>query len=488
MDDASLELPVDVMRRMLQTTSARVLDHLAHVGDQHSRGDVGLEADRARCIALRESTPPEEGSALETLLDTFYGLVPKTLTTNGPGYLAYIPGGGIFSAAIADLVADTTNRFTGTWFGAPPLVQLEANALDWLRGMMDMPETTRGLFTTGGSMATFNAIVCAREKLLGERIRDGVLYASTQAHHSIKKSARLAGIAVDRVRALPVDASFRLRVDALETAIAEDRRAGLVPFLVVSSAGTTNTGAVDPLNEVADVAARAGLWHHVDGAYGAFFHACPELRPLLAGLPRADSITLDPHKGLFLPYGTGALLVRDGEDLRRVHSATADYFPGNVTSDMYDPSSYGPDLSRGFPGLRVWLTIKLFGAARLRAAIAEKRALAVDAADRIAEIPGIVMDAPPQLSLFAFHLTWPGASFDEENAATRELMTRISDRGRVLLSGCVIGGASPRSDQAPRQLARVCVLAFRTRQDRIDACVEDVAAAAEEIRRGAQRQ
>lgn len=456
---------------MLDAASARVLDHLARVGGQHARGDVDTARDRALCRAMREGLP-EQGSAIEPLLDAYFDeWLPKTLTTNGPGYLAYVPGGGIFPAAIADLVADTTNRFTGTWFGAPPLVQLEANALDWLRDLMGFPESTRGLFTTGGSMATFNGIVCAREKLLGTRIREGVLYTSTQAHHSVVKSARLAGIAADRVRAIAVDGAFRMRVDALEAAIATDRAAGLVPFLVVSSAGTTNTGAVDPMRAIASVCAREGAWHHVDGAYGAFFHSCPELEPLLDGLSLADSLTLDPHKGLFLPYGTGALLVREGAALRAVHASTADYLPGSAPSDIYDPSEHGPDLSRGFPGFRVWLVLKTFGMARLRAAIAEKRALAVDAAERIATIQGITMAAPPQLSLFAFHRSWPGATRDEENRATKKLLDDVAARGRVLLSGCVlpasIGGAQ-------RQLARVCVLSFRTRKQDLDACVDEI--------------
>lgn len=473
--DASLELPIEVMRSMCDSAVRRVMEHLEHVGDQHARGDVGVETGRALCQTMRE-TAPEQGAPLDGLLDDFFGeWVPRALTTNGPGYMAYVPGGGIFPAAIADFIADTTNRFTGAWFASPPLVQLESNVLDWLRDWMQFPSTTRGVFTTGGSMATFNAIVCARERHLDVRIREGVLYTSTQAHHSVRKSARLAGIAADRVRALPVDDAYRLRIDALSAAIAEDRRAGLVPFLVVSSAGTTNTGAVDPLDAIADVCAREGLWHHVDGAYGAFFHACDELRPLLSGLSRADSLTLDPHKGLFLPYGTGALLVRDGAALRAVHAASADYLPGGAPPDVYDPSEHGPDLSRGFPGLRVWLTVKIFGAAKLRTAIAEKRELAVEAAERVANIPGVVMVAPPQLSLFAFHVTWPGASLADENVATREVLERVASRGRVLLSGCNIAG---------RELARVCILSFRTRHSNIDDCVEDIASATLEARRG----
>lgn len=468
-DQANLELSLGEMRAMLDAAVARILDHLACVNEQRSAGEADKEAVTR---SLREPAP--EGPApLEPILDAFFDeWVPRSLTTNGPGYMAYVPGGGIFPAAIADLLSNTTNRYTGMRFAAPALVQLEANVLDWFRDWMLLPETTRGVFTTGGSMANFNAILCARERHLGAEIRRGVIYTSTQAHHSIKKSARLAGIMADRVRSLPVDQQFRLRVDALADAIAEDRRAGLVPFLVVSNAGTTNTGAVDPLEVIADLAAREKLWHHVDGAYGAFFHACPELRPLLAGLPRADSLTLDPHKGLFLPYGTGALLVRDGAALRAVHASSADYLPAEGRDEAYDPSQYGPDLSRGFPGLRVWLTIKTFGAARLRAAISEKRALACQASERIATIPGVVMNAPPQLSLFAFHLAWPGSSLDDENAATRQLLDRVAERGRVLLTGCTTEG---------RFLGRVCILSFRTRQAQIDACVEDVADAAREI-------
>ncbi len=454
---------------MAREVAERVIAHMASLPQQSASGDVRAEA---LCREMREAVP-DRGMPLEPLLDDlFERWVPPSFTAPGPGYLAFIPGGGLFPAALADFIADGVNRFTGVWQAAPALVQLEANALDWLRDWMQFPVSTRGLFTTGGSMANFNAILCARERHLGQEIRRGVMYASSQTHHSVLKSAKLAGIFPDRVRAIDVDADFRVRMDALESAVRNDRRDGLTPFLVVSNAGTTNTGAIDPLNAIADFCRDEQLWHHVDGAYGAFFHAVPELRPLLAGLPRADSLTLDPHKGLFLPYGTGALLVRDGEALRAAHAVPheAGYLPAMPDPEFYDPSSHGPDLSRGFPGLRVWLCMKLFGQYKLRAAIAEKRALAVDAAERIGAIPGVRMVAPPQLSLFAFHLSWPGSSLDAENTATRELLDRVTARGRVMLTGCPLDDG--------RFLGRVCVLSFRTRQDRIDACVEDVAAEA----------
>ncbi len=456
---------------MTDQVVARCIAHIASLDRQPACGDVDAAA---LCRALREPAP-EQGAALEPLLDRLFGdWIPRSFTAPSPGYLAYIPGGGLYPAALADFIANTTNRYTGVWQAAPALVQLEANALDWLRDWMGFPPGTRGLFTTGGSMATFNAIVCARERHLGAEIRRGVLYTSDQAHHSVLKSAKLAGIMPDRVRPIGSDDRFRMRADRLADAIAADRRAGLSPFAVVSSAGTTNTGAVDPLDAIADLCAREGLWHHIDGAYGAFFYLIEELRGTLHGLPRADSLTLDPHKGMFLPYGTGALLVRDGAALRAAHEATADYLPAMPhPEDFYDPSQHGPELSRGYPGLRVWLSVKLFGAAAFRAAIAEKRALTLEARARVAALPGIVIDAEPELSLFAFHLTWPGASRADEDAATRAVMEKTTQRGRVMVTGCSAHG---------RALGRVCVLSFRTHQPQIDALIEDMAAAIEDIR------
>ena len=472
-DLADLDLSPARMQAMGEAVLARIVAHLGALDTAPSCGDFdGIEA---LCRSLREA-PPEAGTDLSDLLDPlFQEWIPRSFGTPGPGYLAYIPGGGVYPAALASFIADAVNRYTGIWQAAPALVQLEANTLDWLRQWMQFPDSARGLYTPGGSMAMFNAIAVAREQRLGTDIRAGTLYVSSQAHHCITKAARLAGIAHDRVRSIAVDSHWRMRVDKLEAAIAADRAAGLKPFMVFSTAGTTNTGAVDPLDAVADLAAREGLWHHVDGAYGGFFHMVPELRPLLTGLPRADSLTLDPHKGLFLPYGTGALLVRDGEALRHLHASTAGYLPENQ-NEFYDPAQYGPDLSRGFPGLRVWLALKFHGVARFRAALAEKRALALWAAEEIARIPGVVMDAPPQLSLFAFHLEGGALdTLDKQNTATRALMQRVTERGQIMTTGAQVGD---------RFLARVCVLSFRTRKAQMETCVTQMAEEAAKLLAG----
>ena len=346
----NLEFSVDEMRAMADAVVARCVAHIATLDRQPACGDVdAADAVPRACASRRRSRRPRSSRcsiAVPRLDPAIVHRAGARLPRLHSRAAACIP------AALADFIADTTNRYTGVWQAAPALVQLEANALDWLRDWMGFPPEARGLFTTGGSMATFNAIVCARERHLGAEIRRGVLYTSDQAHHSVLKSAKLAGVMPDRVRAIASDDRYRLRIDALRDAIAADRRAGLTPFAVVSSAGTTNTGAVDPLDAIADLcAARSDCGTTSTAPTARSSICCDELRGTLRGLPRADSLTLDPHKGMFLPYGTGALLVRDGAALRAAHEATAAYLPAMPhPEDFYDPSQHGPELSRGFPG------------------------------------------------------------------------------------------------------------------------------------------
>ena len=266
--------------------------------------------------------------------------------------------------------------------GRPGLVQLEANVLDWFRDWMGFPPTTRGLFTTGGSMSIFNAILCARERQLGTEIRSGVLYTSTQAHASVIKSAKLAGIFPDRVGRSRSTTSFACGSSA-RPAIDADRPRGCGRSWSSRRRGRP-TPAPSTRGAMADLCNPRGLWHHVDGAYGAFFHLVEPLRPLLAGLSRADSLTPRPAQGPVLALRhRGAPRPRRLGPARRCMRCSASYLPPPWTLSSTTPLSTARSC-RGFPGLRVWLTIKTFGAARMRAAIAEKQALAVAAAQRLA--------------------------------------------------------------------------------------------------------
>src|SRR5438876_1247772 len=282
------------MRRLVELAVDRIVAHIESLPSQPSVDvEGGVELARSLSEPLPE-TPTPYAQLLDLL---FERAVPKSFNTAGPGYLAYIPGGGLFHTALADLIADAVNRYVGVWAAAPALVQLEANVGRWFCDVVGYPAGALGLLTSGGSLANFTAVVTARRERLPEEFLRGVLYASDQVHHSVQKAAMLAGFPPQNVHAVASDARFRLDLEALRSAIAADRAAGRTPFLVVGTAGTTNTGAVDDLAALASLAGAEGLWLHVDAAYGGFFLLTERGRRIMRGIERADSVTLDPHKG-----------------------------------------------------------------------------------------------------------------------------------------------------------------------------------------------
>lgn len=469
--DTSLELSVPEMRALLDAVRDRAVAHVASLPSQPA-ADVEGAAELAR--ELFEAEPPEAGVPAARILDLLFDrAIPKSFNTAGPGYLAYIPGGGVFAAAVADLISDATNRYVGVWQAAPALVQLETNVVRWLCGLAGLPAGSGGYLATGGSLATFTAVVAARREKLPADFLKGTLYVSDQTHHAISKAASLAGFPGENVRSIPSDERFCIRVDLLAERIAADRTAGWTPFFVCGNAGTTNTGAVDDLESLADRCAKERLWFHVDGAYGGFFLLTERGRRTMAGIGRADSVVLDPHKGLFLPYGTGALLVRDAEVLRRAHAAGADYLP-HMQEDpgFVDYCEISPELSRAFRGLRVWLPVKLHGLGAFRRNLDEKLDLALHATRALKSMPGIEIVAEPQLSIVAFRLVRPGLDGEALNQLNRDLIERVNARQRIHMSGTVLRGAF---------VLRICVLSFRTHLERLEQGLGDIREALTEV-------
>ncbi len=419
---------------------------------------------------------PEAGTPLRRLLSLLVDRVaPVALNTAHPGYLGFIPGGGLPQSALADLITGVLNRYTGLWMPAPGLVQLEIQAIRWLCTAVGYPEDDRcgGILTSGGSLANLGALVAAREHHLGENFGDGVVFVSAQTHHSVAKAARVVGLRRDQLVPVACRPDFTMDPAALSAAVAAARQAGQRPFLVVASAGSTATGAVDPLAAIADRCAAAGLWLHVDGAYGGCFALTDRGRAALAGLARADSITLDPHKGLFLPYGTGALLVRERARLRAAFTEGASYLPaGSEDADHWDFADLGPELSRPPRGLRLWLPIQLHGLGAFRAALDEKLDLARSAAEALCALDHVVLVSPPTLSLFTLQGRPPGVAGPALDAHQRRILRDTNQRGRVFLTGATVGPPGP-----ARFVIRVCVLSFRTHQAQIDALVADLGAA-----------
>ena len=460
----ALELTEVEFRDLITATMARLETFLRELPTRPMHHMDGAQ----RLVRSLRQPLPESGVPFRRLLgQLFEQVIPFGLNTAGPGYLAYIPGGGLVHAGVADLIANVTNRYVGIWQAAPGLVQLETNVIRWFAELVGLPPGSGGLLTTGGSLANLAAVVAARHDRLGDHFHDGVIYVSELVHHSVFKAARVAGFRADQVRSISVDRAFRLDLHALAAAVAADRHAGLRPAMVVASAGTTATGAIDPLPALADLCAHEGLWFHVDAAYGGFFTLTERGRAALAGIERADSVTLDPHKGLFLPYGTGCILVRDLATLRNAHRIAASYLPASEADpDCWDFADFGPELSRDNRGLRVWLPLKMHGASAFRAQLDEKLDLAHSACARLALLPALEIVAPPDLSLFAFRVRAdaPGSG----DPLTRRLAKRVNARNRVIVTGVEVHG---------RWLLRVCVLSFRTHAADLDALYDDVVAA-----------
>jgi len=455
------------MRSLVDEATDRIVAYIESLPDQPS---VDVDGATELAKSLIEIDPPEDGQKPEELFDLLFDrLIPSSFNTAGPGYLAYIPGGGIFHSAVADLIADATNRYVGVCAAAPALVQLESNVIRWFCRFVGYPAGAGGILTTGGSLANFTAIVTARKELLGDDLQHATIYGSDQVHHSVQKAANLAGFPYSSVREIATDERFRIRLDVLRETITRDRAAGQRPFLIIGSAGTTNTGAVDDLGALADLAKAERCWLHVDGAYGAFFVLTERGRRALKGIERADSITLDPHKTLFLPYGTGSLLVRDAAALRRAHSLHAEYLPPmQAEADLVDFCEISPELSRDYRGLRVWLPLKMHGVDVFRRQLDEKLDLTEWATRELRKIEGIEIVAEPQLSVVAFRLVRPGMSVEQLNELNREFLERINSRKRVMLTPTVLGG---------RFVLRICVVSFRTHLDRMQMALEDIRAA-----------
>ncbi len=436
-----------------------------HLGSLEG-GPVLASGGASRVIQQLEGSLPSDPVDFDQILGQMGAAIEKSYNTASGRYLAYIPGGGAYPAALAEYIALATNRYVGMHDAAPALVAMERMVIDWLREFVGFPEGADGLLTTGGTLSTLTAFVTARHSKLGEETACATFYTSEQAHVCIAKVARLIGLPKAGLRLVPTDERHRMDPVALARRISEDRAQGLRPFLVAATAGTTNTGALDPLPAIAEVCSSEDLWLHVDGAYGGFFRATPGGEELIPGLELADSLILDPHKGLFMPYGTGCLLVRKPGQLQAAHASDADYLQ-DLDARAHNFAEMSPELSREARGLRVFMMLSYYGADHFRDALRERLELARWLHAELADLTGLEMIDEPQLSIVAFRCSPTVEEQGDSSARSQALLETINGRGQVFLSSTRIRS---------QFVLRVCILHMRTRADYVQLALEEIRA------------
>jgi glutamate/tyrosine decarboxylase-like PLP-dependent enzyme len=398
-------------------------------------------------------------------------VLPFASRCEHPRYFAFIPASGTWPGALGDFIAAALNPYVGSWMEAAGPSQIELEVIRWFCRWIGFPEAAAGILVSGGSAANMTALACAREARLGMMSDIAVAYVSDQAHSSLARAARVLGFRPNQVRVLPVDSRFRIRPRQLEAAIAADLRMGRTPLFVNAVAGATNTGAIDPLEEIAEICAERSVWMHVDAAYGGFASLAQRGAKALSGIERADSVTLDPHKWLYQPFECGCVLVRDRSLLRRAFEITPDYLRDAVVQDQeVNFADLGMQLSRGFRALKIWLSVRSFGLGAFRAAIDRCLDLALRAERRIREDPELELLSPASLGVVCFRRRPPGLADEERlDGLNSRLVARYADSGEGLLSSTRLRGVFA---------IRLCVLNHASTADDVDAVLDWFAAAA----------
>jgi aromatic-L-amino-acid decarboxylase len=447
------------------------IDYLQTVRDRPAWQPVPEDVKRALSAPM-----PQDGSSFDDVYGEFVQtILPYTSGNIHPRFWGWVQGTGTPTGALADLLAATMNpNVGGRDHGA---VYVERQVIGWFRDLFGWPKSASGLLVVGTSAANSVAILVARTSTLGHEVREEGLdqrhkrlvgYASTATHACVRKAFENAGLGSANLRVLPVDDAHRVDPQLVAQTIARDREGGLRPFLIVGNAGTVDVGAIDPLDDLADIAQREGLWFHVDGAFGATAYLSEQLRPKLRGIERADSIALDFHKWLHVPYDAGCVVVRDGEIHRETFASEGPYITrmkrGLAAGEPWF-TDYGPDLSRGFRALKVWFTIKEHGAKRLARAIERNCAQARYLRDMLVSDELFEIVAPVEMQIVCFRPRIPGLAEEQLDRLTDESVIRLQESGAAVISSTTISG---------RRAMRVCITNHRTEEADLDAMLEEL--------------
>ncbi len=461
--ESEMKLSAERMMELAQLASRLIIERCEGLpGEPAWRGGT-----RAELEALLREEPPEHGRPAEQVLErAAREILPVAGRVDHPRFFAFVPSSATWPSVLADYMAAGHNIFQGTWLGASGPSQLEVIVIDWFCDWLGYPETGGGLFTSGGSAASLDAFVAAREAA-GAPDR-ATVYMSDQSHTALSRAATIVGVRPERVKKVPSDDRYRLDIDALRSMIAEDRAAGLTPIAICGNAGATNTGAVDPLDAIADVCESEDIWFHVDAAYGGFAILSDEGRRLFTGINRADSIAMDAHKWLFQPFETGCLMVKNVRRLEAAFSVRPEYLQDTEWGGEHPNfGDRGLQLSRSFRALKVWMSIQTFGMKAFRSAVTRGIDLAAQADEWIRVSETLEIANPASLSVVCFRFNPPGCDLSaEELAALNErIQTRVIETGTAMMSSTRLRGVYS---------LRLCILNHTTTWDDVRSTLEAI--------------
>jgi glutamate/tyrosine decarboxylase-like PLP-dependent enzyme len=455
--DDPLELGAEEMRRLGYRAVDILVDRISSLDESPAwRGATRAEMEER----LRE--PPPEGPAdPDELLEK---LQSDVLAFAGhhdhPRFFGFVPGCPTWPGVLGDFFASGANVFAGTWLQSAGPSTAELVVIDWFRQWLGWPPQTSGILVSGGSQANLTALACARESVPGAKSERAVVYLSSEGHSSVPRAVRVLGFRDEQVHLVPVDDLHRIRVEGLDAAIRADVAAGRQPFAAVANAGATNTGAVDPLAEIADVCRAHRIWLHVDGAYGGFAVLTERGRAVLSGLERVDSATLDPHKWLYQPYEAGCVLVREGTRLGEAFHIMPDYLQDTLVGGReVNFADRGIQLTRSARALKLWLSLKYFGAGAFRAAIDRSLDVAAHAQEVVEATDELELLSPAMLGVICFRRRFPEAGELETETLNAELVERLRESGEGLVSSTRIGD---------RYALRMCVLNHRSGEEDVE--------------------
>lgn len=481
---SSLDIDEKALDDVTTLATQLVVDYFHTISERQVRA----ENYAGKTTAALDVELPLEGVPLDRLIDECRTIFDLSRHNGHPRFFGYVASPSTPIGAYADLITGALNANITCWRSGPAGTELERLVVRWLGSLIEYDRDAHGLLTSGGSMANMIALlVASRRKLGDEASRKGlwnqgpplIIYASEEVHMSIPKAADVLGLGRDHVRVIACDDRQRMRVDSLRQQIESDLRDGLRPCCVVASAGTVNTGVIDPLNEIAGIANQFDLWFHVDGAYGAPGILDERKKHLFRGLERADSVSLDPHKWLYVPVDAGCLLFRDPRPVKAAfNTEDADYIRihgQHIDDEAFAFWDYGVELSRRFRALKVWLTLSYYGARRIAAAVSEDVSLAAYLGELVTAADDFELLAPVELSICCFRYVPPGwgktETPEELDRLNERIMGRVQTGGRAYVSNATVGG---------RFALRACITNFRTTKSDIEETIEAIRDAARE--------